>query len=118
MNSYLYENFTDQTYELFRKTPEAEVLFNFEEYLKSTKIKCEKYINLMEEVNELRNNIGRNGRKIQNYANNAAAFNNIKQDKIRERFNLIANDVNQIVPEDQRITTIRYKISPILLIIF
>ena len=78
-------------------------------------IKCEKYNNLLEEVNELRDNIANCGQKIQNHANNAAAFNTIKQDRIRERFNLIGAEINDIVPENQRINTIRYKISSILL---
>lgn len=86
-----------------------------EECLKSVLIKCEKYKSLIEEANELRSNIAKYGQKIQNYANNAASFNNIKQDRVRERFNRIGNEINQIVPENQRINTIRYNPSCIFL---
>ena len=63
----------------------------------------------------MKSNIAKHGQKIQNYANNAASFDNIKQDRVRERFNRVGTEINQIVPENQRINIIRYNTSCIFL---
>ena len=69
----------------------------------------------MEEANELKSTIAKYGQKIQNYANNAASFNDIHQDKVRERFNKIGSEINNIVPDNQKINIIRYNPSCIFL---